>query len=165
MMDWIRDWLLGIVAAGAATAAAQALAPHGAARQVARLAGGLLLLLVVARPLTQAVWADLTPLGADMQAETARYATQAEQAGTDIAKKLIEEKTSAYIETEAKSRGLSLRAEVEAESVAGQSLPLPARVRLIPGADMGAADKSAFSDWLAGTLNIPAARQRWEAGG
>ena len=47
MMDGIRQWLLGVLAAAMALSLLYALLPKGAVRGAARATGGLILLLVV----------------------------------------------------------------------------------------------------------------------
>lgn len=51
MTAFLKDWLLGVVAAALAVSVAQALTPAGTVKKVGRLVGGLVLLLAVARPL------------------------------------------------------------------------------------------------------------------
>ena len=165
MMDFIRTWLIGIVAAGIVAAAAHTLTPPGAVRRVVRLAGGLLVLLAVVRPLVLSQWQSPDLSGAEMERQAQQYAGQAKQAGESVMKKIIEEQTSAYIESEAKTRGLSLRAVVEVQTPPGQETPLPYRARLILRGKSGTQEKNSFADWVDNTLNIPLDRQRWEEGG
>ena len=166
MLEFLRNWLIGIVTAGIAVSLARALAPPGAVRRVVQLAGGLLVLLVTVRPLTSAApWQSPFVSGAQLERQTEQYAMQAKEAGQSVMKKIIEAETSAYIENEAKTRGLSLRAAVEAETPPDLEMPLPARVRLIMRETPDEQAKNDFADWLAYTLNIPENCQRWEEGG
>lgn len=59
MMEWVRTWLLGVVCAGILVTVAQALTPNGAGKLPVRLAGGLVLLLAMVRPLIGMDYADL----------------------------------------------------------------------------------------------------------
>ena len=165
MMDFLRNWLVGIVAAGIAAALAGRLSPPGVPRRVAQIAGGLVVLLTVIRPLaTQALWQNLS-MPDDLRWQTERSTARAQEAGQRVMKKIIETETSAYIENEAKTRGLSLRAAVEAETPPGGETPLPARVHLITNETPDQQNKSDFAEWLTSTLDIPPDCQRWEEGG
>ena len=59
MMDGIRQWLLGVLAAAMALSLLYALLPKGAVRGAARATGGLILLLVVLGPLAGLDLSDL----------------------------------------------------------------------------------------------------------
>ena len=155
MTDWIRTWLLGIVAAAAAASLAECLVSQRAIRRVARLAGGVLMVLAMLRPLGSLSPAEL-PLSypayrEEIDALTERY--QAEQNSTLSA--LIAEETAAYIVDKAAALGLETEAEVRV-APDGEGVPLPREVRLTIPRD------SALSDWLAEELGIPAEAQYWQ---
>jgi len=165
MMDFIRTWLIGIVGAGLAAALTRMLTPPGAIRQVVQVAGGLIVLLTVVRPLTQNEWQILPRDRLSFEQQAEQYAVQAKQAGETVMKKIIEDKTSAYIENEAKIRGLSLKVVVEARQTGGEENFLPFCVTLTSIKQFGEQEKHAFSNWIEQTLNIPIVRQRWKEGG
>lgn len=60
MTEWLREWLLGVVAAAMAVALIQSLTPKGTVGKIGRLAGGLLLLLAIVRPLLGAGLPELS---------------------------------------------------------------------------------------------------------
>ena len=59
MIGAVREWLLGVLCAAVLAALADRLSPQGAAGKIGRMAGGLLLLIAVVRPVVQA---DLSAL-------------------------------------------------------------------------------------------------------
>ena len=106
----MKDWLLGITAAALAVALAQALTPEGTVRKIGRLAGGLVLLLAMLRPL--AGWQEdflktLAP------AQEAGEWGETAPGGLEVMKTLIVEKTGAYIVDKGRALGISCRAQVE----------------------------------------------------
>ena len=50
--ETLRTWLLGIIAAGMVIGVLYALLPKGRLRPIVRTAGGVVLMLVILRPLT-----------------------------------------------------------------------------------------------------------------
>lgn len=77
MMDGIRQWLLGVLAAAMALSLLYALLPKGAVRGAARATGGLILLLVVLGPLRGLELSDLAlryeDLSRDMERQAEAY--------------------------------------------------------------------------------------------
>ena len=77
MMDGIRQWLLGVLAAAMALSLLYALLPKGAVRGAARATGGLILLLVVLGPLAGLDLSDLAlryeDLSRDMEQQAEAY--------------------------------------------------------------------------------------------
>ncbi len=157
-MTFFRDWLLGIVAAALAVALAQALTPEGAVKKASRLAGGLVLLLAVVKPLTAFAPEDLPALGRDL----APAAEAAEQAGDETMKILIAQKTGAYIVDKGSALGFPCTAEVTvAEDGSGWAVPWSAQLT----GRWTAEGRNALSRMLAEDLGIPAERQTFQEAG
>ena len=74
MMDGIRQWLLGVLAAAMALSLLYALLPKGAVRGAARATGGLILLLVVLGPLAGLDLSDLALRYEDLSRDVERQA-------------------------------------------------------------------------------------------
>ena len=74
MMDGIRQWLLGVLAAAMALSLLYALLPKGAVRGAARATGGLILLLVVLGPLAGLDLSDLALRYQDLSRDVERQA-------------------------------------------------------------------------------------------
>ena len=143
MMDGIRQWLLGILAAAMGLSLLYALLPKGAVRAAAKATGGLILLLAVLGPAAGLDLSDLT----EQQAETYRREGQAQlELG-------IRQRTAAYISEKAAQLGLSCHPRVEVTWRGG--VPYPGSVTL----DM--AENRALSAILEEDLGIPPSEQHW----
>ena len=94
-MTFLKEWLMGVVAAALAVALAQALTPEGTVKKVGRLVGGLVLLLAVVGPLGRLDPEDLAVTAA---AYAPLEAEAGERSGEEVMKTLIARKAGAYIE-------------------------------------------------------------------
>lgn len=158
-MDWIKDWLLGIAAAALAVAAAQSLTPRGAVKQVTRLAGGLVLLLAVVRPVLALEPGDLPVLALPGAAGTETV----ENRGGEVLKRLIAQKTGAYILDKGRALGCEItQARVTAaEDGSGWPVPWSAEVTGTWTPEQQRALARAVED----ELGIPAQRQSYREEG
>jgi len=154
MMEWLKSWLLGIVAASICLSLLYTLAPKGAVRTIARVSGGLVLFLVMIQPLT----------GLDAEALRVRYVTYQEQIDAQIEayradyyaqlERRIEEDTGAYISEKAAQMGMVCDVDVVTELRDG--VPLPAEVILnIP-------EDQVLSVWITQEVGIDAKHQYWK---
>ena len=97
MMEAVRVWLTSVVLVSVLLSAAQSLIPPGTVRKAAGFTGGLILLLVLLRPV---LGADLDRLALDFSDyQTAVEERQAELADTqtEAMASIIAEQTEAYI--------------------------------------------------------------------
>lgn len=152
-MSALRTWLMGVVTAAMALSILYALVPKGALLTVARCTGGLILLLVVFRPLL-ALEPDALALPYDawqqtIQQQTDDYAAQQQQELTAI----IQQETAAYISEKAAALGLTCCPQVTCRLQDG--VPLPVEVTLDIPRD------EALSALIAADLGIGAAQQHW----
>lgn len=153
MGDFLRTWLLGIVAAGMALSALYALLPKGRMATVGRGIGGLLLLLVILRPLTDWDGADFAVSYGDCRTQIEALTEEYRQDTTETLTALIEEKTAAYITAKGDALGVPCTAQVTAELRDG--VPYPAQ------ATMDTPYHSALSRWMADELDIDETHQHW----
>lgn len=109
MMDGIRQWLLGVLAAAMALSLLYALLPKGAVRGAARATGGLILLLVVLGPLAGLDLSDLALRYEDLSRDMERQAEAYRQEGQVQLELGIQQRTAAYISEKAAQLGLSCR--------------------------------------------------------
>ena len=133
MMDGIRQWLLGVLAAAMALSLLYALLPKGAVRGAARATGGLILLLV----------------SRDMERQAEAY-RQEGQAQLELG---IQQRTAAYISEKAAQLGLSCRPRVETAWRDG--VPYPS------GVTLDIAENQALAEVLTDELGIPPSQQHW----
>ena len=156
MMEKLRLWLIALVVTTFMIAALERITPEGGAKRMLRFASGLLLLVVLLRPLTGGHDVARQASLRYFQAETERLQKQYEAEDRLRAETLIRKKTEAYIEARAAERGLSLRAETE---LCGEG-ELPAIESLILH---GSRDIS-FEKDIAAALGIDTGRISWEEG-
>lgn len=150
-MNFLREWLLGVVAAALAVALAQAMTPEGPVKKVGRLVGGLVLMLAVVRPLAGIELKE--PALPAFHAETART----EEGGGELMKTLIAEKAGAYIVDKGSALGFACTAEVTVEED-GTGWPVPWSVE-IAGEGWTAEQERALARAVEEELNIPPDRQ------
>jgi stage III sporulation protein AF len=97
MIEGLRIWLLGVIAAAFVTAILDGLLPKTAAGTIGKVAGGLILLLALLRPVGGVEAGRLSGLydgyasEIDKQIEVYRHSNQTEMA------EIIEQETAAYI--------------------------------------------------------------------
>ena len=153
MMDGIRQWLLGVLAAAMALSLLYALLPKGAVRGAARATGGLILLLVVLGPLAGLDLSDLALRYEDLSRDMERQAEAYRQEGQAQLELGIQQRTAAYISEKAAQLGLSCQPEVICQLRDG--VPFPVEVVLdIP-------EDSGLAQLIADDLGIDRAHQHW----
>ena len=156
-MQFLRQWLLGIVSCAMLVSFCELFTPFGALRKLVRFTGGLLLILSILQPVTRI---DLDALPLDLEA----YREAMTQVHTELADEReraladgIAARTGAYIEDKAAQMGLSVRAVVETESADGT--PIPAFVTLY------GAENAALAEEIASQLGIAKENQVWKEAG
>ena len=154
MIGALRTWLLSIIAAGLVLSILYALLPKGRLRPIVRTAGGVVLMLVILRPLTELDLEGFAVSYDDYAREIRELTEQYRAADTAELAAIIERETAAYISDKAAGLGLTVTVRVETEPGA-DGTPLPERVYL------EGTKSEELSDWLAEELGIPAERQVW----
>lgn len=158
-MAFLREWLLGIMAAALAIALAQSVTPEGTVKKVGKLVGGLVLLLAVVKPIAQV---DPTAL-AGLWTASEYEAQAATQGGEEVLKILIAQKTGAYIVDKGQSLGCRVTgAEV---TVAGDDAGWPVPWSVVIQGDWTPEQREELSRVIAGELDIPAGRQLFQKEG
>ena len=150
MMELLRQWLTGVTCAAIIVALADSLMAGGTVRKIGRLAGGLLLLAAVVKPVYRAQ-------------STARPVPAAEEAGLDLMKSIIGEETGAYILDKAAELGISCREVRVTCAVEENGVPYPASVVVL--GDMTQEEQALLSRRIEADLAIPAEQQTYESGG
>lgn len=151
-MTILKDWLLSVTAAALAVALAQAVTPEGTVKKVGALVGGMVLLLVLVKPVLAIDLEDLADLTASYLPQTETEIDQGEQ----IMKSLIAQKTSAYIVDKGAALGLTCQAVVTVETdESGWPVPWAAEIF----GSFSPEERSALSEALEGELGIPPSRQ------
>ena len=155
MMELLRTWLFGLTAVSALLAMAETLVTQDGIRRVLRLAGGVLMIVVLLQPLARIdlseVELSLDALRQEAETLEEEYARQQEaalEAG-------IEEELASYIWDKARALGLECRASVTVETGA-DGVPMPRSVTVT-------GDYSEeLSGIIASDLGIPREDQNWQ---
>ncbi len=111
-MELLKEWLLGVIAVSFLTAAAQAVMPDGAVKQVGRLACGLILFLSMVRPLLGMDYGSLSQAVRDYQEELSARQETLEETGKELTGDIIAEETDAYLRTMTAELGVDCQINV-----------------------------------------------------
>lgn len=151
--ETLRGWLLGITAAGMLVGILYALLPKGRMKPIARAIGGMVLLLVIVKPVIGLDPERLTLRYQAYQRQIEALAEEYRQAGDEELSALIADKTAAYIASKGEDMGLPCTPQVETEQRDG--VPCPSAVRLDIPRD------EALAAWIQTELDIDEAHQYW----
>lgn len=156
MMDMMRNWLLGIAGVAFLLALAEGMMPDGTAKRVGKLTGGLLLFVVMFRPL---VGMDFESLALqvtqyDWENDSAYQAIKTEN--EKLTAQLIGEDLSAYIEKKAKELGAECSVAVTCKENPG-GMQIPESVKIT--GRFSAQTQKALSQVIQDDLDIPSERQ------
>ena len=155
MMDLLRTWLFGLTAVSALLALAESLVTQEGIRRVLRLAGGVLMILVLLQPVVRMDLGELhfspDALRQEAEALEEEYARQQEAA----LETGIEEELASYIWDKAQALGLSCQVRVTVETGA-DGIPVPRSVTVT-----GAYSED-LSEIIETDLGIPREQQNWQ---
>lgn len=157
MMEGLRTWLLGITGAAFLLALAEGLLPEGTGRRAARLAGGLLLFLILFRPVTGV---DLSALPRQLEeySREERAAPTLAEENQRLTAAIIEEELAAYIVEKAAALGARCGVEVTCREEEN-GLQVPDTIRLTGQFPEGVSTQ--LSQMLQEELGIPVQRQSY----
>lgn len=128
-MSGLESWLLSITAAALLVGVLEAMLPEGSVKAVSRLGCGLLLFLVLVRPLLGDGYGTLLEELHSWQSEAAEETERLNQVETSLEETIIAEEAAAYIQAEAEEQGIPCSVAVTcARSEDG--LPLPVAVEI-----------------------------------
>lgn len=156
MVEILRGWLLGLVAAALILTVLRALVPKGSIRPVARVTAGLVLLLVLLRPLAGLGGGSLRVRYDELEREITARIEDYQTLHENELESIIADSTAAYISEQAAHLGLTCRAEVRCEVRDGTPQPASAEMDIPYDARLAAA--------IADDLGIPAEKQSWQGG-
>ena len=154
MIGALRTWLLSIIAAGLVLSILYALLPKGRLRPIVRTAGGVVLMLVILRPLTELDLEGFAVSYDDYAREIRELTEQYRAADTAELAAIIERETAAYISDKAATLGLTVTARVETET-GEDGIPIPSAV------EVDGPRSPELETYIAQELGIPPERQVW----
>ena len=153
MMEAVRDWIADVVAITMLLSVAQALIPEGGIRRIFSFSGGLVLVVVLLRPILGIDTESLT-LQTDSCAEQIQQRQEElEQNARAEWEAIIEQETAAYILEKADALGVEISAEVRAET-GPSGLP-------VLSAELTGVFSELLAEYLTEELGIPRERQVW----
>ena len=164
MVEFLGKWLMGVTCAAMILALAEGLSPAGGPKRAARLAGGLLLLLAVVKPLISLDGSALTRAMTEYRLD-AEYSAQAlEEENKTLMMDIIEAQSAAYIQDKAAALGITCTVQVEADEAAEYPIPAISKVVTITG-ELSREEREALTEQIEADFAIPADRQYYESGG
>lgn len=149
-MELLREWLLGLIAVSFLTAAAQAVMPDGAVKQVGRLACGLMLFLALVRPLLGMDYGSLSQAVRDCQEELSARQETLEETGKELTGDIIAGETDAYIQHMTEELGLDC--QITVEWIWEGETPTP--VQAIVTGELSDGDRAALNEALVRDLGL-----------
>lgn len=153
-MDAVRMWLLGVTVTSFLLSLAETLVTQEGVRRVLRLSGGMLLILVMVRPLLGLVGEVPAFSFSQYAEEAAALEENFEQRQEETLSALIAEETAAYISDKAEEMGISCGVTVAVGVEDG--VPLPKAVEMTIPYHAG------LSQWLERELKIGEEKQVWQ---
>lgn len=129
MTEGLKQWIMSILSCGVLFCMAEAILPNGAVRAVGRMAIGLVLFLVVLRPLTGSVPQAIAAfLQVDVSAVTEEQ-LQLKETNESYLETIMSERSEEYIEAQAEAFGMSVTAEVFCTLQDGLPVPEQAEIK------------------------------------
>ena len=128
-MEFVQQWLLGVVACALLVSVSAQLCPEGSMRSVVRFTGGLLLLCAMLRPLTRLELTGLAWSGGAYSEALAQANIELRAAEENALSDGIAAGLASYIEDKAGSLGATVHATVMVETRDGVPVPVSVTLR------------------------------------
>lgn len=151
MMAAVREWLVSLIYAAMVIAVAENMAPAGGLKKIVSMTGGLVLLVMLLRPLGDLELGGWNTGYDDYACQVEQRRLELEEENFHELQRLIEQQTAAYISDKAKQLGLDCRVEVRCKREDGMPYPHSVTVHGPFSEALGA--------WMEQELDIPAERQ------
>ena len=156
-MDWVKEYILNIVAVGMITAICITLVQKNtSAGMIIKMLGGIFLVITLISPLVKIRFDDLSSLWEQVSAEGNVLAKEGSNSTQEVLSTVIKEDLEAYILDKADELGLTLRITVQMDQ---HNAVMPQTVKL-----QGAASpyqKRLLSAFMEEELGITEAQQEW----
>lgn len=160
-MELIRTWILSVTVSAMVIAMAEGLMPAGTVRKVAKLTGGLVLMLGVLQPLVRMDYDELF-LAANGFSDVVVESKEIQQASSSgFLKSIIEQEVSAYVLDKAQTLGFSCEVSITCE-LGENDVPYPAQA-VISGLS-NESQQRAMRQLLRDELGIPDEMQTYIGG-
>lgn len=159
MIEFVRQWLLGVVCTAMLLAIARGLAPEGNVKKVCRLAGGLALLLAAVGPVIRLDEGLLSRTIAEYQTMSQSCEQVLEEKSVLFYQTIIEDTAAAYIVDKAEELGIFCQAEV---TFSYDENGVPCLWEVTAWGDWTQGQREALSHLLEDDLGVPVQRQHYK---
>ena len=157
-MSALQRYLLAVTAAALAVSLVRAVPQNRSIARIVDLLGGVIVLIVLLRPIFSLRIHDLDSCFTEFRPDGALI-DEAVSAGEKESARLITEQTRAYILDKARSLGAEVTVQIELAALS-EHYQYPYRVTL--QGRWTARQRQALGDYLFQTLGIPEERQIWQ---
>ncbi len=152
-MEGIRSWLYGLVAVAMVLSVLYTLLPKKIFAGIAKITGGLIMMLVLVRPVLGISLEDLDLRYRGYQEEIDRQIEIYTAQNAEEMSAIIEQELGAYISEKAEQMGLEC--SVRVETTLHDGIPQPSAVEL------DIQENDALSQWITDELGIRREQQYW----
>ncbi len=159
MSEAVRSWLLSMVATALIVSVLEMLTPDGLPKRVGHLLGGLLLLLVLVRPVSSLGLENLGEYFANSALFDAQWDQSLEETDQALLESLITDSCQAYIEAQAAQLGASCQVTVTCRWE--EDIPIPDSVTII--GELTEEQQQSLRQEIAADFDIPAERQTFQS--
>lgn len=157
MMDWIREYVLSIVAAGMISGICISLVPKNtSAGMIIKMLGGIFLAVALIAPLIKVRFDDLTGLWDQISVEADSLVEEGSNSTQEALSLVIKENLESYILDKANSLGLEIQVSVIMDQ---EDQTMPQQIE-IHGA-VSPYQQKILSDYIADQLGITEEQQIW----
>ncbi|MGI6578363.1 MAG: stage III sporulation protein AF [Eubacteriales bacterium] len=159
-MKMIGEWIISLTAASILISATIAITPKGAVKRSVRLVGGLILLLILIKPLKELDVGDIAYYNMQYRAEYEKYEEKLITQNSSMIKTIIEDKTRTYILQKAEELGIECDAEVKTRT-REDGYPYPDRIIFHISHSQDPAMRERLSYIVASELGVAEENQEW----
>jgi hypothetical protein len=159
-MEAFSGWITRITAAAIILSAASAMAPSGSGKRIVRFVGGLILFIVMVKPIAVLSADDLSFFNTQYALDYEGLTGKLENESGALKRMIIEDKAESYILKKAEALGLNCEAEVTT-AVRDEKIPYPVKVEIkyVKGSDTDSLGR--LSDIIASDLAVDGENQIW----
>lgn len=157
-MEWIRTWILSVTVSAMLIAVAEGLMPSGPVKKVARLLGGLVLMLGMLQPIMRLDVDTLFEQANALSEITVENRQSLEEGSDEMMKSIIEAELCAYVLDKAQDLGIHCTVSISCRAAENRAfLPHSAEIR----GQLTAAQQAKLARLLQEDLEIPREQQTY----
>ncbi len=159
MMDFLRNWLIGLMGSAIIVACIDCLVPDGSVKRIGKFAGGLVMVIAILRPVLSIDYEIMAGSLANFRFDVQQYSSDLEIENERMKKIIIEDRTGAYIRDKAEQIGIDCNVAVQCRMNEKDQL-YPASVTVY--GDLTQEQKEKLIRIIDEEVAIPAGMQQYE---